>query len=93
MSNCLRIALNKAGIDTDISVDIPIENMPNLCKKLKLDWHGSGTLNFYVGEPVIVIYKTAPGRSHAVFTTDARLLRNIIGLITFGKHHKEKTNV
>lgn len=82
--DCLKKAFAKAGIDVNIPDWLPIEEMPGLCDELVVDWHDKGAVEVSVGDPVIVVYETTPGKAHAVLTTDARrMLDPAAGLVTF----------
>ena len=89
--SCFRDALEAANILIPPSLSIPdwvpIAEIPAICGRLGLEWHGNGDISIGV-EPVIVLYRTRPGKGHAVFVSDIRPLLGcveIIGLIRFAR--------
>lgn len=86
-NNCLIKALNISGLHIPsfirIPVPTPIEEMPVLCAKLGLIWIGDGTCSLDE-EPIIAVYLTRPGYSHASFLSSPLLLqKEVAGLIRF----------
>lgn len=88
----MKYALLKACIASGIEV-LPlvaqmkswplIDDMPWWCEQLGLTWYGAGEHTIVSGEPLVVIWKIAPGKAHAEYTTDIRhfLHQDILGVI------------
>lgn len=71
--DCFKQALIKAScpIPDWLPVPVCIDDMEDICKKLNLIWHGSGSIKLVDGIPYIVIInnKNKPGNiGHAEYT-------------------------
>lgn len=73
MGTCLTDAFRMAGYDQlEIPEWIDIEAVPDICEGIGLRWHGGGETMFVgLDQPVIVLYKTRPGKGHAEYLKDS----------------------
>lgn len=90
MTTCFRDALIDAGVSIPGNMQIPSpikwEEAVKTCKILGLQIYYIETVTVY-DEPMIVMYKTKPGKGHAVFTDNIKpfIDRGVefIGIILF----------
>jgi hypothetical protein len=88
--NCLTEALQQAGYDVvSLPEWVKAEDLPNICVKLGLTFHGKGDVQIEKNTNLIAIYQTRPGIAHAVVVNDIEPLikakKKFFGIIELPK--------